>query len=98
MGSQRGGRGKVRGFSFGVVVDEDIFVAMVLEIVGGFRCMYGFGCFDGREIDGVFGGSCTKMMLTFLWLDFGTLGGSIEASPLLLSPSSQQKKSTVQYT
>ena len=58
VGSQRGGRGKVRGFSFGVVVDEDIFVAMVLENMGGFRCMYGFGCFDGREMDGVlFGGS-----------------------------------------
>jgi hypothetical protein len=45
VGSQRGGRGKERGFSFGVVdvvVDEDIFVmfGIVLEILDMFGCMY----------------------------------------------------------
>ena len=47
MGSQRGGRGKERGFSFGVVVDVDIFEAVgsldnaIIEDLRRLECMYG---------------------------------------------------------
>lgn len=42
MGSQRGGRGKERGFSLGFGADVDILIAVVmfLEIVGSLGYMY----------------------------------------------------------
>ena len=53
--SQRGGRGKERGFSFGVDVDVDIFVTAVLDIVDSLGCMYdGYGWNgDGVLLDAV---------------------------------------------
>ena len=59
MRSQRGGRGKERGFSFGAV---DIFVAVVrfLEIVDSLGCMYG-GCRrNGGGMVGRCGGELIK--------------------------------------
>lgn len=64
MGSQRGGRGKERGFSLGAV-DILVVVVICLEIEESLGCMCWF-LVDGM---GECGGELTQMMLTFLWFE-----------------------------
>jgi hypothetical protein len=71
VGSQRGGRGKERGFSLGVVV-VDILVAVgsldnaIIEVFRSLGCMYSLLVEGGWAVRYCGGGALTKMMLTFI--------------------------------